>query len=166
MSSDFWSPKRFDISFISLIFIFKIFSLSGDVVTPGFFDEYLNAENILHMPYGAGENMVFNFAYNLMTLKFKKASKQLSDQTLQVSLKYLNIGKFDVSIFVLRWRCSWCNGYRRRKWTRRLEFKSRTRMIAFPIALIPLGKVWIQLFSLQLWVNSRTDWVLQPWWGN
>ena len=27
----------------------------------------------------------------------------------------------------------------------------------FTIALIPLGKVWIQLFSLQLWVNSRTD---------
>ena len=27
----------------------------------------------------------------------------------------------------------------------------------FHIALIPLGKVCIQLFSLQLWVNSRTD---------
>ena len=27
----------------------------------------------------------------------------------------------------------------------------------FHIALIPLGKVWIQLFSLQLWVNSRAD---------
>ena len=63
-------------------------------------------------------------------------------------------------------RCPWCNGYRRGKWTRRLEFKSWTRMIAFYIELILLGKVWIQLFSLQLWVNSRTDWVLQPWWGN
>ena len=60
----------------------------------------------------------------------------------------------------------WCNGYRHRKWTRRYEFKSWTRPIAFHIALIPLGKVWIQLFPLQLWVNSRTDWVLQPWWGN
>ena len=49
------------------------------------------------------------------------------------------------------------NGYRRRKWTRRHEFKSWTRLIAFHIALILLGKVWIQLFSLQLWVNSRTD---------
>ena len=57
-------------------------------------------------------------------------------------------------------RCPWCNGYRRRKWTRWLEFKSWTRLIAFHIALIPLGKVWIQLFSLQLWVNSRTDWFL------
>ena len=45
----------------------------------------------------------------------------------------------------------------RRKWTRRHEFKSWTRLISFHIALIPLGKVWIQLFSLQLWVNSRRD---------
>ena len=35
-----------------------------------------------------------------------------------------------------------------RKWTRRHEFKSWTWLIAFHIALIPLGKVWIQLFSL------------------
>ena len=63
-------------------------------------------------------------------------------------------------------KCPWCNGYRRRKWTLRHEFKSWTRLIAFHIALIPLGKVLIQLFSLQLWVNSRTDWVLQRWWGN
>ena len=54
-------------------------------------------------------------------------------------------------------RCPWCNGYRRRKWTQRHEFNSWTRLIAFHIALILLGKVWIQLFSLQLWVNSRTD---------
>ena len=38
-------------------------------------------------------------------------------------------------------RCLWCNCYRRRNWTRRLEFKSWTRLIAFHIALIPLGKV-------------------------
>ena len=50
-------------------------------------------------------------------------------------------------------RCPGCNGYCRRKWTRQREFKSWTRFITFHIALIPLGKVWIQLFSLQLWVN-------------
>ena len=54
-------------------------------------------------------------------------------------------------------RCPWCSRYRRRKRTRRHEFKSWTRLIAFHKALIPLGKVWIQLFSLQLRVNSRTD---------
>ena len=58
---------------------------------------------------------------------------------------------------LILWRCPWCSRYRRRKWTRRHEFKSWTTLIAFHIALIPLGKVWIQLFSLQLWVNSRTD---------
>ena len=55
------------------------------------------------------------------------------------------------------WRCPWYNGYRRMKWTQRHEFKSWTRLIAFHTALIPLRKVWIQLFSLQLWVNSRAD---------
>ena len=54
-------------------------------------------------------------------------------------------------------RCPWCNGYRRRKWTRRHEFKSWTRQIAIHIVLIPLGKVWIKLFSPQIWVNSRAD---------
>ena len=49
----------------------------------------------------------------------------------------------------VKWRCLWCNCYRRRKWTRRHEFKSWTRVIAFHIALIPLGKVWLQ-FSFQL----------------
>ena len=34
-----------------------------------------------------------------------------------------------------------CNGYRNGKWTRRHKFKSWTRLIAFRIALIPLGKV-------------------------
>ena len=63
-------------------------------------------------------------------------------------------------------RCPWCNGYCHMKWTQRHEFKSWMRLIAFHIALIPLGKVWIQLFSFQLWVSSRADWVLQPWWGN
>ena len=59
-----------------------------------------------------------------------------------------------IYIYIYR-RCPWCNGSLRMKWTQRYEFKSWTRVIAFHIALIPLGKVWIQLFSLQLWVNSR-----------
>ena len=71
-----------------------------------------------------------------------------------------------IGIWLEYWRCPWCNGYHRWKWTRRHKFKSWTRLIAFHIALIPLGKVWIQIFYLQVWVNSRTDWVLHPWWGN
>ena len=65
-------------------------------------------------------------------------------------------GRAPSSGSVSRW-CPWCSRYRRRKWTQGHEFKSWTRLIAFHIALIPLGKVWIQLFSLQLWVNRSTD---------
>ena len=66
-------------------------------------------------------------------------------------------GEITQPIIIPIWRCPWCSRYRLRKWTRRHEFKFWTRLIAFHIALIPLGEVWIQLFSLQLWVNSRTD---------
>ena len=79
------------------------------------------------------------------------------------SMQIRNLQKYH---YVIIGRCPWCNSYRPRIWTRRYEFNSWTRLIAFHIALISLGKVWIQLFSLQLWVNSRTDWVLPPWWGN
>ena len=61
-----------------------------------------------------------------------------------------------LGLFFLR-RCPWCNGYRRRNWTRRHEFKSWTRLIAFHIALISLGKVWIQICTLLLWLNNRAD---------
>ena len=72
-----------------------------------------------------------------------------------------------IFVKVVTWlKCPWCNGYCHRIWTQRHEFISWIWLIAFHIALIPLGKVWIQIFSLQLWVNSRADWVLQPWWGN
>ena len=50
-------------------------------------------------------------------------------------VKYMSI------IMITFWRCPWCSRYRRRKWTRRHEFKSWTILIAFHIALIPLGKV-------------------------
>ncbi|XP_048253504.1 CD109 antigen-like [Haliotis rufescens] len=66
-------------------------SIFGDVVTPGFFEDYLNAENVLWRPYGTGENTAFNFAYNLLTLRFMKASQQLSEDALQKALYYMNI---------------------------------------------------------------------------
>ena len=76
---------------------------------------------------------------------------------LVVRLLFWRSVKCGVSLHSNWWRCPWCDGYRHRIWTRRYEFNSWTRLIAFHIALIPLGKVWIQLFSLQLWVNSGAD---------
>ena len=40
------------------------------------------------------------------------------------------------------------------------DLNSNLELVAFPVALIPLGKLWIQLFSLQLWRNSRIHWVI------
>ena len=71
------------------------------------------------------------------------------DETLELILKRL-----------------WCNGYRRKKWTQWPKFKSWTRLFVFHKALIHLGKVWFQLFSLLLWVNSRADLTLYPFYGN
>ena len=47
-------------------------------------------------------------------------------------------------------RFSWYNAYRRMKWTRLPEFKSWTRLCEFLIALIPMIKLCIQKFSLEL----------------
>ena len=43
------------------------------------------------------------------------------------------------------WVWSWYNGEHQRKWGRWTEFKSFIKLFAFPIRLISLGKVWIQL---------------------
>lgn len=67
-------------------------SLFGDVVTPGFFKKYMNTEDVFRKPFGGAEMNMFNFAYNLLTLRFKKANQQLSAETLKTSLAYLNIG--------------------------------------------------------------------------
>ena len=56
---------------------------------------------------------------------------------------------------------SWSNGYGRSKWTRWSELKSQTRLFEFHIVLVLLGKVWVQLFFLRLWINSRAGWALQ-----
>jgi hypothetical protein len=72
---------------------FPITNFAGDVVTPGFFREFPTTEDIMYRPYGGGEMNMFNFAYNLITLKFKKANQQLPNDILRRTLKYMNIGK-------------------------------------------------------------------------
>ena len=44
------------------------------------------------------------------------------------------------SVLLFTNSCPWCNCYRRRKWTRRHEFKSSTRLIAFSHSTNTLGK--------------------------
>ena len=40
------------------------------------------------------------------------------------------------------------------------ELKFWMRLFAFTIVLIPMGKLWMRLFSLQLWITDRADWAL------
>ena len=49
-----------------------------------------------------------------------------------------------------------CNSDLCRKWIPWLEFKSLKKLFA----IIPMKKAWIQLVSLQRWVNIRADWAL------
>ena len=65
-------------------------------------------------------------------------------------------------VMLFRWvdgirMCPWCNSYCREKWIQLSEFKSWTQLFVFHIALIPLGKVGAQLFSLLLLLNNKTD---------
>ena len=111
--------------------------------------EYMNMTDnsqAFRLPfYDASIINISMYLYTRISWKIRKSREKIKGD------KFCKYNKRTV------WRCPWCNGYRRRKWTRRHEFKSLTWLIAFHIALIPLGKVWIQLFSLQLWVNSRAD---------
>ena len=99
------------------------------------------------------EIMVSNYMVNILSCtRSLKLSNDEPNHLLNrgnQEFKYdLNLSskiiKANLIVSINIWRCPWCNGYRRRNWTRRHEFKSWTRMIAFLIALIPLGKVWIQ----------------------
>ena len=93
---------------------------------------------ILFLPFMLFLDIILSSSFHLLFFFFFKWS-----------YTYINFSSsFPFSFFPkLIW--IWCNGYRRWKWTRRHEFKSWMRLIAFHIALIPLGKVWIQLFSLR-----------------
>ena len=66
---------------------------AGDIVGPGFFEEFLTAENTLHKPFGSAEQNMYNFAYTLYNLLYQKASDQLKVDTLYSALDHLGISK-------------------------------------------------------------------------
>ena len=81
-------------------------------------------------------NRIEDFPARLTSrVKFKESEKK--DKYLDLAWELKNCGTWKWRLYQMLWRCPWCNGYYRRKWTRWLEFKSWTRLIAFHIALIP-----------------------------
>ena len=69
------------------------FSYQGDIVGPGFFEPYLNAENLMRMPYGGAEQNMFNFAANLYFLEFMKVANRLDNKIMNTALEKMTIGK-------------------------------------------------------------------------
>ena len=67
--------------------------IPGDVVGPGFFVDYLDAEVTLRKPFGSGEQNAYNFAYTLYNLLYLKATNQLRTDVRDKALAALNIGK-------------------------------------------------------------------------
>ena len=111
-----------------------------------------------------GDLHSLNFCIPSLVRKWTKVNKKLRYSLLihknNLHEKFLHTHTHThthIYIYIYIYICPCCYGYCHRKWTWQHEFKSWTRLIAFHIALIPLGKVCIQLFSLQLWVNSRKD---------
>ena len=62
---------------------------------PGFFEEFLTAENTLRKPYGSAEQNMYNFAYTLYNLLYQRASDQLAAQTLSTALEHLGLSKWE-----------------------------------------------------------------------
>ena len=78
-----------------------------------------------------------------LNTSFQKREEKLWTDTYpnntKAQIDYVLINKKWNNSALNWWKCPWCNGYRRRKWTRRHEFKFWTRLIVFHIALILLG---------------------------
>ena len=64
------------------------------MVGPGFYKPFLDAENFMRKPYGAGEMNMFNYAINLYYLKYLKTTNQLKDSVLHKALDYMNLGEY------------------------------------------------------------------------
>ena len=133
--------------------------VSGHTATVLHFFSFQNLPKTAHSAFVYFTSSFFSKRF----IRVQVVQSYLSTNIVKAGTNTYFISKWSISY---KYRCLLCNGYRRRKWTRRHEFKSWTRLFALHIPLMPLVKVWIQLFSLQLWVNSRADWVLQTWFGN
>ena len=82
---------------------------------------------------------------------FEKSFLLIFNQSIYLSI-YLSIYPI-LFIFIYlsirrRW---WCNIYCHWTWIRQIQFKSWKPLVAFHVALIPLGKVWIQLSTSSYW---------------
>lgn len=53
---------------------------------PGLFKSYVTQDSVMDVKEGSGETYIFDFGYNVLTLRFLKATDQLDQSTLTTSL--------------------------------------------------------------------------------
>ena len=97
--------------------------------------------------FSSSFSLSLNFPFHLYHFsKLFFALPFLSPPPLSSSLPFGCLSQFFCSFFLWSfchhylWRCLWCNGYRRRKWTRRHEFKSWTKTDCISHSTNTLGK--------------------------
>lgn len=61
----------------------------GDVVSPGFFEDHLDAGNTVSIPDDSAEGYMYDYAINLQTLRYLQRTRALSDEVAQKALEYM-----------------------------------------------------------------------------
>ena len=69
---------------------------------PGFFQPYITQDAILDIKEGHGETMLFEFAYNILWLRFLKVTDQSNESTMVKALKGLAKSKFQVCMLPIQ----------------------------------------------------------------
>ena len=62
---------------------------AGDVVSPGFFEDHLDAGNTVSIPDDSAEGYMYDYAINLQTLRYLQRTRALSDDVAQKALEYM-----------------------------------------------------------------------------
>ena len=64
-------------------------SLPGDILSSAI----KNTQNLLHMPYGCGEQNMVLFVPNIYVLKYLNETKQLTEKIKSKALGFLRVGQ-------------------------------------------------------------------------
>ncbi len=64
----------------------------GDVVSPGFFEDYLSSDSTAGVPHDSAEGYMYDYAINLQTLQYLEATRALEREAELKALEYMKSG--------------------------------------------------------------------------
>ena len=92
--------SHLSLPFMYLWYILVTFMLlEGDVVSPGFFEDYLTTDSVVGIPWDNAEGRMFDFAINLQTMRYLQATNQLSRDAMEKALAFLKSCKCHQIVF-------------------------------------------------------------------